>query len=62
MKSIHYLNKIRSHVVAFLPMAPYTLKSTSSFLVLQQEIKVILGKISGSDDCKTPKKYNGQNS
>ena len=29
------------------PNGAYTLKSTSSFLVLQQEIKVILDKISG---------------
>ena len=29
MKAIHYLNKIRSHLVTIEPMAPFTLKSTS---------------------------------
>ena len=28
-ETIHYLNKIRSHLVAFVPMAPFTPKSTS---------------------------------
>ena len=29
MKTIHYPNKIRSHLVAILPMAPFTSRSTS---------------------------------
>ena len=29
MKTIHYLNKIRSHLVTIIPMAPFTPKSTS---------------------------------
>ena len=29
MKTIHYPNAIRSHLVAILPMAPFTPKSTS---------------------------------
>ena len=28
MKTIHYLNKIRSHLVTIVPMAPFTPKST----------------------------------
>ena len=28
MKTMHYLNKIRSHFVTIVPMAPFTLKST----------------------------------
>ena len=31
MKTIRYLNKIRSHLVTIVPMAPFTLKSTSKF-------------------------------
>ena len=29
METIHYPNKIRSHLVTIVPMAPFTLKSTS---------------------------------
>ena len=29
MKTIHYPNKIRSHLVTIVPMAPFTLKSAS---------------------------------
>ena len=29
MKTIHYPNKIRSHLVTIVPMAPFTSKSTS---------------------------------
>ena len=29
MKTIHYPNKIRSHLVTIIPMAPFTPKSTS---------------------------------
>ena len=29
MKTIHYPNKIRTHLVTIVPMAPFTLKSTS---------------------------------
>ena len=29
MKTIHYPNKIRSHLVTIAPMAPFTPKSTS---------------------------------
>ena len=29
MKTIHYPNKIRSHLITIVPMAPFTLKSTS---------------------------------
>ena len=29
MKTIHYPNKIRSHLVTIVPMAPFTPKSTS---------------------------------
>ena len=29
MKTIHYSNTIRSHLVTIVPMAPFTLKSTS---------------------------------
>ena len=29
MKTIHYPNKIRSHLVTIAPMAPFTAKSTS---------------------------------
>ena len=29
MKTIHYPNKIRSHLVTIVPMAPFTLKSSS---------------------------------
>ena len=31
MKTTHYPNKIRSHMVIIAPMAPLTLKSTSKF-------------------------------
>ena len=30
MKTIHYLNKIRSHMVTIAQMAPFTPKSTST--------------------------------
>ena len=30
MKTIHYPNKIRSHLVTIVPMAPFTPKSTSN--------------------------------
>ena len=29
MKTVHYPNKIRSHLVTIVPIAPFTLKSTS---------------------------------
>ena len=29
MKTIHYPNTLRSHLVTIVPMAPFTLKSTS---------------------------------
>ena len=29
MKSIHYPNTLKSHLVTIVPMAPFTLKSTS---------------------------------
>ena len=29
MKPVHYPNKIRSHLVTIVPMAPFTPKSTS---------------------------------
>ena len=29
MKTIHYPNKVRSHLVTIVPMAPFTPKSTS---------------------------------
>ena len=29
MKTMHYSNTIRSHLVTIVPMAPFTLKSTS---------------------------------
>ena len=29
MKTMHYPNKIRSHLVTIVPMAPFTPKSTS---------------------------------
>ena len=29
MKTIHYPNKVKSHLLTIAPMAPFTLKSTS---------------------------------
>ena len=51
MKTNHYPNKMRSHLVTFAPMAPFTLKSTSklrSALHIRYSI-VIPGFISGTN-------------
>ena len=43
MKTIHHLNKIRSHLVTIAPMTPFTPKSTSklkSALLLRYSIVI----------------------
>ena len=41
MKTIHYPNKIRSHLVTIVPMAPFTPKSTPKDLLHSRCLKVI---------------------
>ena len=44
MKTIHYPNKIRPHLVTIVPMAPFTSKSTSelkSALLFRYSIVII---------------------
>ena len=43
MKTIHYLNTIRSHLVTIVPMAPFTPKSTSK---LRSALHIRFSKVS----------------
>ena len=59
MKTIHYPNKIRSHLVIIASMAPFTSKSTSKLrFVLHSRYSKVIPRFIPRDDTLNPNNHS----